>query len=266
MGRDRVVARGEQDAADGRQRRADDEAGDLDVAHVDAGAAGRLGVAADRVDVPAEGRPAQQEGQPDHEGDGDRARRSGTPLSECRIEAGRGLPRLARSRLSTKVDDAEQDGQGADLGPDRRRATRRGARRRRRRDAPTGRRPRTRRSTTTNSTQPMSGVRLLFMIARIDRVVDPDRAALADDQEQHALQAEEVRQRDDERRDAQAGDQQPDEQADDQPGGEAGRRPRRPGVRAGSMRTPMTPPRCRRCSRRTGRSRRAAGRRPGPWR
>ena len=49
------------------RRRADDEAEQLDLLDVDAGPAGGLGVAADRVHVPAERGPAEQEGEPDQQ-------------------------------------------------------------------------------------------------------------------------------------------------------------------------------------------------------
>ena len=73
---DRVEARGEDDAADGRHAARDREDRDPDELHVDAGAVRGLGAAADRVDVPAERRAPGDERpereQRDHQHAGER--------------------------------------------------------------------------------------------------------------------------------------------------------------------------------------------------
>ena len=64
---DGVHVRGEDDPADAGHRARDHEDEDPDPGDVDAGAARGLGVPADRVDVPAEGRPLRKVGQPHEE-------------------------------------------------------------------------------------------------------------------------------------------------------------------------------------------------------
>src|SRR5438270_2272925 len=61
VGGDRAEVGGVDDAHDARGQPAQRERDDPDPAQVDPGPAGRLGVAADRVDVPAEPGPAEQE-------------------------------------------------------------------------------------------------------------------------------------------------------------------------------------------------------------
>ena len=61
-----------------------------------------------------------------------------------------------------------------------------------------------------NNAQPAQTGKLLFMMCEDHFVADRDRSTLADEHEQDALQAEEHRQRHDERRDAKPGDKQAD--------------------------------------------------------
>ena len=65
----RRLRRGEHDAAEGAERRAEREGGDLHVHDVDAGAAGGLGVAAGGVEVPAPRGLGERDGAADHERD-----------------------------------------------------------------------------------------------------------------------------------------------------------------------------------------------------
>ena len=75
----RRLRRGEHDAAEGPERRAQDERGHLHVHHVDARTSGRLGVAAGRVEVSAPRGLAEQDRARDHQGDRDRRRERGSP-------------------------------------------------------------------------------------------------------------------------------------------------------------------------------------------
>ncbi len=77
--------------------------------------------------------------------------------------------------------------------------------------------------------RPAQPDRQRVVVERQERLVaHRDGAALADELEQDALQAEERGQRDDERRDAEPGDEQPDAQADERAGEDAGQHGQRP--------------------------------------
>ena len=176
----------------------EDEADRLDVRDVDAGAPRGLGVAADRVDVPAERRAHEQEREHDHERDHQRHdprhaldddRRRGTlALLVEQVDARSTRPPRGRPTLAPHTDSAGV-GNPARL------------RRRIARNELPAKPP-----MTITRQQPAQRHRHVLVHHRQDRVVaDRDRPALADDQQHRALQAEEEGQRDDERRDARAG-------------------------------------------------------------
>ena len=183
LGVDRAQARGQDDAAERRHRRADREHDDLDPVHVDARAPRRLGVAADRVDVAAERRPVEHEGpeQEEHrehdehvrdaavlvrDGHDDRADQRAGPRRAARSarparSAARPCPRATCAETSTA-----------------------GVHRRRRRAA----------RSTTSPAQEVVGE------ADDDVVLQRDRAAVADQQQHDAVPGEQAGQRHDERR------------------------------------------------------------------
>ena len=105
---------------------------------------------------------------------------------------------------------------------------------------------RTAASSSTTRIQPIATGIDLMVIAAEHLVADRHRAAEADQLEDHALEAQEERQRDHERRDAELGDQQPDRQADQGADGQADQHRDRPGWPLRSIATAVNRPPCRR--------------------
>src|SRR4051794_34651701 len=199
---DRAQARGEHDAAERRHHRADPEAGDLDVVDVDARAPGRLGVAADGVDVAAEPGPVEHERPQDVQGRdheehvGDPAVRVGERDHD---DAGRRQPEDAQREQQRRL------GRQAGLAP---RAVRVEQDARVERDAQ-------------REHDPRGHVgQEVVREADDDAVLDDDGALVPDEQEHHAVPGEQAGQRDDERRHADLRDDQPLEDPDREARGE----------------------------------------------
>jgi hypothetical protein len=221
---DRVGPAGQHDAGDGGDDRGHDEARQLHPGHVDAGPAGGLGVAADGVHVPAPGGAAQREAEGQQQADHDDQRdRQAPDRLELRV----------RAALLGQVGHHGDHDHGQRAGPQRPLQERLG-RQALRAPALVGQeRPAGEDDDDQQTQHPAQPHRQVAVVELDDEVVlQRDGAAAAGHLQQDALQAQERRQGDDERRDAQPGDQQADAVADHRAGDQRGqqRRDQRPPV------------------------------------